>query len=64
MLLMTMMYDDNDKIIMFLMIIKSKWTIQHDIWGDEITYKQKISHVNVLGNVDSILYLIHRTDNK
>lgn len=21
------MYDDNDKIIMFLMIIKSKWTI-------------------------------------
>jgi hypothetical protein len=46
MLVMRMMHDDDDKIIMFLMIIKSKWTIQHDIWGDGTTYKQKISHVN------------------
>jgi hypothetical protein len=42
----TMMCKENDKIYMFLMVIQSKWIIQHDIRGDELKYKQKISHVN------------------
>ena len=36
--------------------------MQHDIWGDEITIKQKISHVNGIGSmVDATLYLIPYT---
>jgi hypothetical protein len=37
----TMMYNDNDKIYMFLMVIQSKWRMQHDIRGDYLKYMAK-----------------------